>query len=464
MNEERSIALVGRPNVGKSRLFNHLAGKRLAIVHNEPGVTRDVKTAEVNGDYTLMDTGGIGLVDEKIETILMDAVDEQVFFAIAAASIILFVVDGKEGLMPLDETIANHLRNTGKRVLMIVNKIDTPKQEITADEFSSLGIEEPILISAEHGRGISVLQKKIVDLLGPLPENLQTAEKQRIKICFMGRPNVGKSSLCNQLLKTKRLIISQIPGTTRDSIELDLDYKETDETISYFRLIDTAGVRKRGKMSSSVEYFSSVRSEKAMASAEVVFLVLDARNGVTTQDKALAGKIVEAGKAIAVIVNKWDYALDSFSEQPLQGYNNEEDFRKHFEKEVRKALFFLPASPILFLSAQTGYNIESLLFTAEKLHQRSRKKLSTAHLNQLLQKYLAKKEPSIINGKRLKIYYGVQTGVAPHIIRLFCNQPARLEENYRRYLEKNFTEKFQLGGCPLRFNCIGKEKRYSSKP
>lgn len=464
MNRERSVALVGRPNVGKSRLFNHLVGKRLAIVHDQPGVTRDVKTADVNGDYVLMDTGGIGLAEGNTEAVLLDAVEEQVFFAVEAAAFILFIVDGREGLRPLDETIAEHLRRTGKKVQLVINKIDTPKQEITADEFASLGIGEPVLISAEHGRGVTVLRERIVDQLGPPSTDSGSTENQRIKICFIGRPNVGKSSLCNQLLKAKRLIISEVPGTTRDSIELDLDYKGNDAQIHYFRLIDTAGVRKRGRMNASVEYFSSLRSEKAMTSADVAFLVLDARSGVTTQDKTLAGKMVEAGKAIAVIVNKWDYALDSFSQQPLPGYNNEEDFRKNFEKAVRKELFFLPDSPVLFLSAKTGYNIETLLFMAEILYERSRKKLPTAHLNQLLQKYLAQKPPAVISGKRFKIYYAVQTGVAPHVLRLFCNQPTRLEENYRRYLEKAFIEHFELSGCPLKFSYTGKERRYSGKP
>ena len=462
LSTQHSVALVGRPNVGKSRLFNRLVGKRLAIVHGQPGVTRDVKTAEVEEGFMLMDTGGIGLADARVPADLIAAAEEQVFVAIAAAQLLLFVVDGQAGLTALDELIAEQLRSAGKPIIFLINKIDTAAHEDRADDFSQLGFGMPHMISAEQGRGIQGLRDSIVEVLGPKPKADTGSEGEaRTKITFVGRPNVGKSSLCNRLLESKRLVVSEVPGTTRDSVELDLDFADEDGSKRGFRLVDTAGVRRRAKMSSSVEYFSSLRSQKAIEQSDVAFLVLDAFEGVTTQDKNLAGEIIEAGRSIAVVVNKWDYALEQFSSQPLSGYEDESDFRSRFELALRKELFFLPKSPILFVSALTGYCINTLLETAHLLRQRALRPLPTARLNSLIHSSMQQRSPRVIQGKRFKVYYAVQTKTHPHNIRLFCNREAKLEAPYRRYLERVFIKNFDLGGCPIRFSLVGKEKRFS---
>ena len=365
--------------------------------------------------------------------------------------------------MPLDEMLAEHLHRAGKCVQLVVNKIDTQAHEGHCEDVSGLGLGDPILLSAEQNRGISALKERIESLLGPAPEEEVAPEARRVKISFVGRPNVGKSSLCNGLLATERLVVSEVPGTTRDSVELDLDYQDPSADVQRFRLIDTAGVRRRSKVKSSVEYFSSVRSEQAIAESDVVFLVLDAREGVTTQDQNLAGKVLEAGRALAIVVNKWDYTLETFAQAPLPGYRDEADFRRRFAEAVRKALFFLPRSPILFVSAQTAYALDTLLSTATDLDERASKPLATGHINRLLNDSLTKREPRVIRGQRFKIYYALQTGTRPQQIRFFCNRGTKLESNYRRYLERAFIDTFKLDGCPVQFELLGKERRFKKE-
>ncbi len=458
MNSKRSVALVGRPNVGKSRLFNSLARRRIAIVHEQPGVTRDVNTVEVDNDFMLMDTGGIGLATQTVanQDDLLSAVEEQVFFAIEAAEIIFLVVDGREGCMPLDIIIAEKLRKYGKKPLLVVNKIDSSDLEERTREFSSLGFSPAVPVSAEHDRGISDLRERIEAMLGPKPPEIETDLERRIKICFIGRPNAGKSSLCNKLLKSERLVVHEAPGTTRDSVALDLDFKAPDGEQWFFRLVDTAGLRKRGRINTPVEYFSSVRSHTSLANADVVFQVIDAREGVSRQDKLLAGEAVKAGKAMALVVNKWDYVFDTFERETLPGYDDEADFRARFAQEATRSIFFLPDSPILFVSALTGYALDELLATARRLDARAGSQLPTPQINRLVARLFENREPRRIQGKRFKVYYAVQTGIRPMRIRLFCNQMTRLEESYRRYLQKSFIAEFGLQGCPVSFELVGK--------
>ncbi len=459
MEPSRSVALVGRPNVGKSRLFNRLAGRRIAIVHDQPGVTRDVNAIEIDGDFILMDTGGIGLEVVEGKAVMTDAVEEQVAFAIQAASVIIFMVDGREGCTPLDEAVADKLRQYGKEPILVINKIDSDRQEHQGSDFARMGFDQLILVSAEHGRGIFDLRESIDTALGPkLPAPEELSEK-RIQICFTGRPNVGKSSICNRLFKSDRLVVTEVPGTTRDSIALDMDYETREGENWPFRLIDTAGLRRKGKMNSSVEFFSAMRSEGAVMQADVVFLVLDALNGVTTQDKALAGQIVKAGKTLAVVVNKWDLAMEAFRNEPVKGYEDERDFRRKFSKAIFKELFFLPGSPILFVSALEGLSIAKILHTARDLDRIQSTQLPTAKVNQVVANLTERQRPPLIKGKRFKIYYAVQTGSRPFQIRLFCNIAANLDDRYRRYLEKGFHAEFGLPGCPVQFLLIGKPKR-----
>ena len=458
MNNKRSVALVGSPNVGKSRLFNCLARRRIAIVHEQPGVTRDVNTVEVDNDYILMDTGGIGLAAQTVanQDDLLSAVEEQVFFAIEAAEIIFLIVDGREGCMPLDILIAEKLRKYGKNPLLVVNKIDYSDLEERTKEFSGLGFSPAIPVSAEHSRGISVLREHIDAMLGPKPPEEEVEQERRIKICFIGRPNAGKSSLCNKLLKSERLVVHEAPGTTRDSVALDLDYQAPDGEQWLFRLVDTAGLRKSRKINTPVEYFSSVRSHASLANADVVFQVIDAREGVSRQDKLLAGEAVKSGKAMALVVNKWDYVFDTFERETLPGYDDEADFRARFAGAANKSIFFLPDSPILFVSALTGYALDELLATARRLDARAGSQLSTSRINRLVARLFENREPRRIKGKRFKVYYAVQTGIRPLRIRLFCNHMTHLEDGYRRYLQKAFITEFGLQGCPVSFQLVGK--------
>ena len=465
MSQSLSVAIVGRPNVGKSRLFNRLAGKRISIVHDRPGVTRDVVVADSSEGYTLMDTGGIGMQPEMTSIEIQDATEYQADFAIRAADLLLFVVDGKEGMLPLDQTLAKKFRKMGKNPLLVVNKLDDPSQNNSISEFDRLGFNNMVGVSAEHGNGFEKLLSLIQENL-PQFDNILPSEDMidRTKIAFVGRPNVGKSSICNRLLDMDRLIVSDVPGTTRETVELDLDYKtESSQGVWKFRLFDTAGLKRHKRIDSSLDYFSAVRTKHAIESVDVVFLVLDAREGVTKQDKIMADHILKEGRALSIIVNKWDLALESFRKNPLPGYEDEKDFRKSYIKSVRKELFFLPDSPISFVSAITGYSIKDFLQVAKDLDARMDKSLSTSVLNKVIGEMWEHRPPAKIKGKRFKVFYAVQVESRPFRIKLFCNKEERLNDQYKRYLEKGIQQKFGLSGCPLKFSLAGKEQRYSEE-
>jgi len=465
---QRTIALVGRPNVGKSRLFNRLARRRVAIVHDQAGVTRDVNAFEVDDSYTLLDTGGIGLVVDMDHQKLIGAAEEQVWFAVQAAQLICLVVDAREGLTPLDETIAGRLRESGKEVILVVNKVDTLQVEERTYEFASLGFARSVSVSAEHGYNEDLLRDTLTEALNALvpldPPEPVDQPVQRVSVAFVGRPNVGKSSIANRLLASERLVVSEVPGTTRDSVALDLDYTASSGEIWPFRIVDTAGLRHRGKVSHSVEYFSSVRSHDAIGEADIVFLVLDAESGVTRADKNLAGDILEAGKCLVILVNKWDLALEQFQREPVSGYESVDAFRDAYVASVRKELFFLPDSPIVFISAKTGFSFERVLRSARHLWEISGRTIATPRLNQIFQRLTDARAPKVIKGRRFKLYYAVQVGTRPFTFRMFCNRATKLEDQYRRYLEKNIIAEFKLVGCPIRFDLRGKTTRYAPKP
>ncbi|HEY9155369.1 MAG TPA: ribosome biogenesis GTPase Der, partial [Opitutaceae bacterium] len=348
----RTVAIVGRPNVGKSRLFNRLARKRISIVHDQPGVTRDVISTEIaDGNYVLLDTGGLGLTGGDTPARLIKASEEQVAFAIETADLIVFVIDGLSGVTPLDERIASQLRRSKKNVILVVNKADFDDEKIQLADAYKFGLGEPVTISAEHGRGESELRTQILERLGPA-EVEPVAEKTAadpLCVCFVGRPNVGKSSLSNRLLNSDRLIVSDVPGTTRDAIELPFEFKGRDGKLYPFKLIDTAGIKAATKLASPVEYFSRLRSLDAIKQTDVVFLVLDAMDGVTQQDKAIAGEVIKEGKPIVVVVNKWDLVHQAFrTKEGVPGYETEREFREKFEKELFNRLFFTPGAPVVF--------------------------------------------------------------------------------------------------------------------
>lgn len=456
----RTVAIVGRPNVGKSRLFNRLAKRRVSIVHDQPGVTRDIVSVEVkDGGYTLLDTGGLGLQDANTPTKLIKASEAQVEFAIRAASVICFVVDAREGLTSLDERIAGMLRKSKKSIILVANKADHGEEKVgSIEELYRLGFGEPLFVSAEHGNGEAPLRNAILDKLPAAEVEPEDHDKKRLTLCFVGRPNVGKSSLSNRLLKSQRLIVSDVPGTTRDSVELSFDYKARDGKIWPFRLIDTAGIRAATKLSSSVEYFSRVRSIDAIHQADVVFMVLDAMDGVTQQDKAIAGEIVAAGRPIVVIVNKWDLVYAALRRGELKQYKGERDFREKFEKALYDRLFFTPGAPVMFVSALTGHDIERMLKATRALDERLGRKIPTGKLNAAIVALTDRTPPPSIGGQRFRAYYATQVGNRPFRIKIFCNREEKLTEQYRRYLEGGLVEEFDLDGCPIHFDLVGKKK------
>lgn len=461
----RAVAVVGRPNVGKSRLFNRLVKKRVSIVHDQPGITRDVVSAEVEpGGYTLLDTGGLGLVGGESTAELTAASEKQVEFAIAAADLIVFVLDGIEGLTALDTKIAQMLRRSKKEVLLVVNKADFDDEKIDLAEVYRLGLGEPMRVSAEHGRGETELREKIVERLGPAPavavEDEEKTAEDPLCVCFIGRPNVGKSSLGNRLLRNERLIVSATPGTTRDAVELPFRFKTRHGKQVDFKLIDTAGIKAQTKLASPVEYFSRLRSLDAIPRADIIYMVVDALDGVTTQDKAIAGEAVKEHKPIIILVNKWDLVLKAFEEgdPETEIYKNERDYREKYERALFDRLFFTPGSPVIFVSAERNFEIDRMLNSAVKVNRLLDTKIPTARLNALLSRITQQTPPPIIGGRRFKIFYATQTGNRPFRIRIFCNREEKLPENYRRFLEGNIVREFGLEGCPVLFQLVGKEK------
>lgn len=460
MITNRTVAIVGRPNVGKSRLFNRLARKRISIVHDQPGVTRDVISAEIaDGAYTLLDTGGIGYQGKDTPAALTAASEEQVSFAIATASLILFVIDGLSGLSSLDTKIAALLRKSKKTVRLVVNKADFDDDKIQLDEAYRLGLGEPLRVSAEHGRGEAELRAAILAVLGPVPpEDAPRDPRKPLGVCFIGRPNVGKSSLSNRLLQSDRLIVSDVPGTTRDAVELPFEFKGRDGKQYPFRLIDTAGIKAATKLASPLEYFSRLRSLDAIKETDVVLLVLDAMEGVTQQDKAIAGEAVKEHKPIVIVVNKWDLVKEAFAKKAPPGYKSEREYREKYESALFDRLYFTPGSPVIFVSAMSGYEIDRMLNSAVKLNRALDAKLPTAKLNKVIAFLAERTPPPAVGGKRFRVYYATQTGNRPFRIRLFCNREERLTEQYRRYLEAGLVEEFDLAGCPIYFDLVGKEK------
>ena len=463
----RTVAIVGRPNVGKSRLFNRLARKRISIVHDQPGVTRDVISAEIaDGLYTLLDTGGIGYRGKDTPAALTAASEVQVNFAIETAALILFVIDGLEGLTSLDEKIAAMLRRSKRPVRLVINKADFDDDKIQLAEAYRLGLGEPLRVSAEHGRGESELRDAILAVLGPAPDPDRGRDAAAaLGVCFIGRPNVGKSSLSNRLLQSDRLIVSEVPGTTRDAVELPFEFKGRNGKLYPFRQIDTAGIKAATKLASPIEYFSRLRSLDAIKNTDVVFLVLDAMDGVTQQDKAIAGEAVKEHKPIVVVVNKWDLVKAAFLRQGgFEPYKSERDYREKYEHALFERLYFTPGSPVIFVSAVSGYEVDRMLNAAVKLNRQLDLKLPTAKLNAVLGYLTERTPPPAVGGRRFRIYYATQTGTRPFRIKLFCNREEKLTEQYRRYLEAGLVREFDLAGCPIYFDLVGKEKHEPGTP
>ena len=459
----RTVAIVGRPNVGKSRLFNRLARKRISIVHDQPGITRDVISTVIEDDaYTLLDTGGIGLKEGATRADIIKASELQVQFAIETASVIVFVIDGLSGVTALDERIAGSLRRSGKKILLVVNKADFGDEKVEQSDLYKLGLGEPLHVSAEHGRNEDYLREAIRERLGPLPVETDGSAKSAadpLCVCFIGRPNVGKSSLGNRLLNSERLIVSDVPGTTRDSVEVDFKFRGRDHDLHPFKLIDTAGIKAATKLASPVEYFSRLRALDSIQRTDVVFLVLDALEGVTQQDKAIAGEAIKERKPIVIVVNKWDLVRKAFAKtEGLAGYKSERDYREKYEKALFERLFFTPGSPLIFVSAMNGYEVDRMLNAAVQLNRTLDRKLPTAKLNETLAYLAERTPPPAVSGRRFRVYYATQTGVRPFRVKMFCNREEKLTEQYRRYLEAGLVKEFGLNGCPIYFDLVGKDR------
>ncbi len=455
-SELKSIALVGRPNVGKSRLFNRLLGRRVSIVHDQPGVTRDIVLERISDNALLMDTGGMGATAEMTEKIIADATNEQANFAIVAADVIVFVVDSQAGLTALDEEIASLLRSSGKKVVLAVNKVDLPMHEERAAEFHRLGFRDVVEISAEHGYGMDALAGVLERECGDISTPPSDDSADRVKICVAGRPNVGKSSILNRILGEERLIVSDVAGTTRDSVKCDIDAPLKNGETMKFRLFDTAGLRVKRKTNTSLDYLSSLRTRRAIEASDVAILVLDAMEGVSELDKRLAGEIVACGASLIVVVNKWDYATETFAKSPLRGYTDIRQFGEKFDEAVRRKLGAIGDSPIYFVSAKDNKGVDKLLEAAWRMYRKMNSTVPTSKLNSCVKKLVDTNPPKYVDGKRFKVYYCVKIASRPYTIRMYCNRADSLTETYRRYLVNGIRDSLNLGGVSVKIETVGK--------
>jgi GTPase len=446
----RKVAIVGRPNVGKSALFNRLAGRKISIVHDQPGVTRDRIVALCRlgiAPFEIVDTGGIGADPDPDFAKQTHAAAE---IAIESADLLLFVVDGQDGATPLDLELAERLRRSGRPVILAVNKVDAPQHDDFVADFARLGFAQSVGVSAAHGRGISELVEAIEAVLPP--ESPVITRREAPKLAFVGRPNVGKSSLVNAILADQRSVVSAIPGTTRDAIDTVCEWSGRP-----FVLCDTAGIRHRSKHSESVEVFSVMRSEEAIRRADLCVLVIDAADGVTAQEKRIAGLIQDSRKACVIALNKWD-AVVAHREPGA------EFLRQHVAR-VREKLFFLDYAPVVALSARTGTSVMRLFTAIEKIRQHATRRTGTGELNRYLRATMERQPPPMRGKRRLKLLYATQL-VPPEpkpfqvpAFLLFVNDPRLLPGSYTNFLRARLREKWEYPGLPILLTPRGREKR-----
>ena len=435
------VAVVGRPNVGKSTLFNAIVNKRISIVEDIPGVTRDriyFDAEWLNREFTMIDTGGIEFITDNSH-VIPKRMRLQAELAIEEADVILFVVDGKQGIVPADEEVANILRASGKPVVLVVNKIDSVNQEPNIYEFYNLGLGDPIGISAKNLMNLGDLLDDTVKHFPPVGTNVD--DEDTIHVAIIGRPNVGKSSLTNALLGQDRVIVSDVAGTTRDSIDTYWTHEN-----QKFVLIDTAGMRRKSKIEEAVERYSIVRSLRSVDRADIVVLVLDAQDGVTEQDKKIAGYAYEAGKGVVIVVNKWDLV------------EKDDKTTLRFTEDIYDELGFLQFAPILFASALTKQRIHRLADMLKFVSEQQYRRVSTGTLNQLLQDAQTVNPVPSRNGRIPKIYYMTQASVKPPTFILFVNEPELIHFSYMRFLENRLRESFGFEGTPIRLVLRGKKR------
>ena len=434
MERKPVVAIVGRPNVGKSTFVNRLVGARNSIVDDQPGVTRDRIYFDVewqNKGFTVVDTGGIIPGDDDD---IMVSIFDQAKLACEEADKIIFLVDGQAGINPVDYDIANILRQSGKPIFLTVNKCDNPESLMMTSDFYALSVGDPIGISALHGSG------GVGDLLELVTEDFEITEEEEkdnhIKIAIVGRPNAGKSSIVNSLLNTDRVIVSDVSGTTRDSIDSYVTYKDKE-----FIIVDTAGIRKKSKVDYGVEKFAVDRAIRSIRECDVALLVIDAKEGISDQDKKISSIITEAGKGIIVAINKWDLIEDKKANTINQ-----------FEKELSMQIPFLSYAPKIFISAVTKQRLGQIFEESERVYEQCTKRISTGLLNKVINEAYALNPPTSFKGKRLKIYYMTQAAVQPPTFVLFVNNEELLKDSYKRYLENKLREAFGFFGTPIRIS------------
>ena len=432
------VAIVGRPNVGKSTLFNRLIRQRRAIVEEVPGTTRDRIYGVVDWDgirFGLFDTGGL-LTEEEIarssERELVEATKAQAELAIAEADVIVFVVDASAGPTTGDWEVAEFLRRTEKPMVLVANKAESREREFNALQFYELGLGDPIPVSALHGKGIVDLLEAIVERLPARKEEEAEVEHEKPKIAIVGRPNVGKSALLNAILGQPRQIVSPIPGTTRDAVDTELVWKGQPIV-----LIDTAGIRRPGRVERGIERYSVLRAERAIERADVAIVVIDASEPFTHQDQAVAGKVIDAKKGVVLAINKWDL------------FEHMEGAREAFEEDARETFHFMPWAPLVFLSALTGKNVEQVVDLALVVVAERSRRIPTAELNDLLREAVAHHPPPSKPGKWVKFYYVTQAEVNPPTFVFFCNRPELIHFSYKRYLENRLRERYGFLGTPI---------------
>lgn len=427
------VAIVGRPNVGKSTLFNALAGEQISIVKDTPGVTRDRIYADVtwlNYNFTLIDTGGI---EPESKDIILSQMREQAEIAIASADVIIFMVDVRQGLVDSDSKVANMLRRSGKPVVLVVNKVDSFQKMMTdVYEFYNLGIGDPVPVSSVGKLGIGDMLDEVVK---HFPESAaEDEEDERPRIAIVGKPNVGKSSIINKIVGESRVIVSDIAGTTRDAIDTDITYNGNE-----YVFIDTAGLRRKNKIKEELERYSIIRTVTAVERADVVLVVIDATEGVTEQDAKIAGIAHERGKGIIVVVNKWD-AIEK----------NDKTIYEHTNR-IKYILSFMPYAEILFISAKTGQRVGKIFDTIDMVIENQNLRIQTGVLNEILSEAVAMQQPPSDKGKRLKIFYMTQVSVKPPTFVIFVNNKELMHFSYTRYLENKIRDTFGFRGTALRF-------------
>ena len=439
------IAIVGRPNVGKSMLFNKLIGQRLSIVEDTPGVTRDRIYGEsewCGRKFTLVDTGGI---EPNTDNQILAFMREQAQIAIDNATVIVFVTDIKTGMTASDQEVANMLQRSGKPIVLAVNKVDgTGTVDPEIYEFYNLGLGDPIAVSAVHGHGTGDLLDACLQYFPPEDEGED--ESDVIQVAIIGKPNVGKSSLTNRILGQERVIVSNVAGTTRDAID---SYFEN--SFGKYNFIDTAGMRKKSRVEDNIEKYSVLRATMAIERSDVCLILIDAQEGVTEQDARIAGMIHEEGKAAVVIVNKWD-ALEK-----------ETGTLEKFKKQVIEDLKFMDYAPVLFISALTGQRAQNVLPEVNRVWEQASRRVGTGALNDVLGDAQMALQPPMMGGRKLKIYYGTQSGTCPPTFSLFINAEELMHFSYQRYLENCLRKAFDFEGTPIRF-VLREKKKEDARP